>query len=90
MFSTIRSCTISRLLAAFLFLLAASPSAFAQPAPASAATSRSASPSSQGAARSVAQISQDFGKLVSAISPSVVQVLATGYGSAPEGGGAVG
>ncbi|MPZ19836.1 MAG: PDZ domain-containing protein [Luteitalea sp.] len=88
--STTRSFKIPLLPASLLLLLAATSSASAQEAPASGPTSQSTPPSSQGASRSLPQISQGFGKLVSAVSPSVVQVLATGYGATPEREGASG
>jgi serine protease Do len=47
------------------------------------------SPSSRPARPGLAQISEDFGTLVSTVSPSVVQILATGYGgAAAQGDGA--
>jgi serine protease Do len=87
---TTRSFTISVLPASFLLLLVTTSSASAQAIAAPGATERSTPSSSQNVSRSLSQVSQDFGKLVSAVSPSVVQVLATGYGSAPEREGARG
>ncbi|MPY87504.1 MAG: PDZ domain-containing protein [Luteitalea sp.] len=86
--STNRSRTIWPRLVGVLLTLAASSSVYAQAVPATGPARRPTDASSQPLSRSLSQISQDFAKLVSAASPSVVQVLATGYGSAtPEGTG---
>lgn len=53
-----------------LSVATAAPSAYAQRAP-------------QPATRALSQISEDFESLVASVSPSVVQVIATGYGGVP-------
>lgn len=76
----------ARVLTSAVLLTATTIAAVAEAQQPSAAPPRTPPPATAAATRALTAISEDFEALVSAVSPSVVQVLATGYGGAtPQG-----